>query len=94
MQRGLTYSSLADYLRTQLARLITKYLRHPHPLAIRGWLWLTAETDDLEEKRRCLEAVLELSPESQSARAGLALLHQREIRELDSTSVANRRCEC
>ena len=26
---------------------------------IRVWLWLAADTDDLDEKRRCLEAVLE-----------------------------------
>jgi len=56
---------------------------------VAAWLWLAVQTDDPDEKRRCLEAVLELNPESQSARAGLALLHQREIRNLDSEFLGN-----
>jgi hypothetical protein len=29
---------------------------------IRAWAWLCANTDDLGEKRRCLEAILDLEP--------------------------------
>ena len=83
---------MLDGYRTILARFTVRHLRRPRPLVIRAWLWLAAETEDLEEKRGCLEAVLELNPESQSARAGLALLYQGEIRELDSASLGNRRC--
>lgn len=42
-------------------------------------LTLAGDADDSEGKRRCLEAVLELNPDSQAARAGLALLRQREV---------------
>ena len=83
---------MIDTLRTLRAKFIVQHLTSPRPLVIRAWFWLAAEADDLEEKRRCLEQVLELNPESQSARAALALLHQRETKELDSTSIANRRC--
>lgn len=38
--------------------------------AARGWL--VAETDDLDEKRRCLEAILALEPDNE--RAAMALL--------------------
>ena len=85
---------MVDTFRTLLARLIVRYLTRPRPLVIRAWFWLAAQTDELEEKRRCLEAVLELNPESQSAHGGLALLHQGEVRELDNASIANDGSEC
>lgn len=66
----------------------------PHPLVICAWLWLAAETDDPDEKRRCLEAVLNLNPDHQAAHALLALLHQRQIKDLDIASIANNGCQC
>lgn len=71
---------MIDGFRTVPAGSIVQHLHRPHSLLVAGWLWLAAEADHIEEKRRRLEAVLELNPESQSARAGLALLHQRETR--------------
>lgn len=64
------------------------------PLVIRPWLWLAAHTDDVEEKWRCLQAVLELNPEHQAARALSALLFQREIRSAEKESIADRGCRC
>jgi hypothetical protein len=32
-----------------------------------AWRWLAAEADDLGEKRRCLEAILRLDPDSEQA---------------------------
>lgn len=61
---------------------------------IRAWLWLAAETDDPNEKRRCLEAVLGLNPESQAARAGVALLHQRQVSGAEKASIADDDCRC
>ena len=46
---------------------MVKHLNRLGPLVIRAWFWLAAETDGMEEKRRCVEAVLELNPESQAA---------------------------
>ena len=43
-------------------------------LVVAAWLWLAAEADELEEKRRCLEAVLELDPDYTSALIALAAL--------------------
>jgi hypothetical protein len=46
-------------------------------LAIRDWLWLAAEADDLEEKRQCLREVLLLDPENDAATLALLLLDHR-----------------
>jgi hypothetical protein len=75
----LTHRSLVvvDRLRTLLARLIAHHLHRPLPLVIRAWLWLAAETDDIEEKRRCLNAVLQLDPENEPATLALLVLDQR-----------------
>ena len=83
---------MLDTFRTLLAKFIVQYLNRPRPLVIRAWFWLAAETEDLEEKRRCLEAVLELNPEGQAARAGLALLHQREVSGSEKVSSADNGC--
>jgi hypothetical protein len=58
-----------------LAKLIVEHLAHPRPLMIQSYLWLAANSDDLEEKRRCLTAVLELDPEKEPASFPLALPH-------------------
>jgi hypothetical protein len=55
---------MVDRLRTLAARAIAEYLRHPRSLVIRAWFWLAAQTDDLQEKRRCLNAMLQLDPEN------------------------------
>ena len=81
---------MVDVLRTVTARLIAHHLRRPRPLVIHAWLWLAAETEDVEEKWRCLQAVLELNPEHQAARAASALLFQREVKRIERESIANR----
>ena len=47
----------------------TRWLRHPRALVIRAWAWLCAHTDDLDEKLRCLTAILELEPELEWAQS-------------------------
>jgi len=39
-----------------------------------AWLWMSSVVDTPAEKRRCLERVLSLNPDNQSARRGLSLL--------------------
>ena len=62
---------MIDHIRSFSARLITRYLPGPRILLIRAWAWLAAETDDLAEKERCLEAILELEPDAEWARVAL-----------------------
>ena len=69
---------MIDRLRTLLARIVTHWLLGPRELLIRAWAWLCADTDDLDEKHRCLEAILELDPDLERANQGLRLVeHQR-----------------
>jgi hypothetical protein len=46
-------------------------------LVVQCWLWLAANSPDLQDKRRCLHAVLRLDPENESASLGLLLLGQK-----------------
>lgn len=68
---------MLDNLRTIAARLVVHHLRRPHPLVLAAWLWLAAETKNLEEKRHCLNAILELDPENEPATLALLVLDQR-----------------
>ena len=94
MALGASRPLTSDESATLLVRFMVQHLSSPRTLVVAAWLWLAAEADDIEEKRRCLEAVLELNPESQSVRAALALLYQRQIRDLDPMSIAYSGCEC
>ena len=47
---------MIDRFRTRLARLIIRHLTRPRELVIRAWLWLAADTDDVEVKWLCLHA--------------------------------------
>ena len=80
---------MLDQFRTLLAKLIVEYLARPRPLVIHAWLWLAAETDDVEDKWCFLQAVLKLNPEHQAALAASALLFQREVKRLQRESIAD-----
>lgn len=71
---------MLNHLRTLSARLITRWLRRPRVVVIRAWAWRCAHTDDLEEKRRCLTAILELDPELEWAQLALLDVQQRQAR--------------
>lgn len=43
-----------------------------------GWLWLCGLVDDIEERQICLENVLALDPDNETARKALALLQQQQ----------------
>ncbi|HUT19493.1 MAG TPA: hypothetical protein VM366_10050, partial [Anaerolineae bacterium] len=49
-------------LRTASAHLVTHYRLGPVALQVRAWAWLAAETDELAEQKRCLEAIVALDP--------------------------------
>lgn len=59
---------MVDRLRTLAARVIVRHFPGPRSLVVAAWSWLAAETDDFEEKRRCLEEVLGPDPDNESAR--------------------------
>ena len=71
MEWGIGSIAVTNRLRTLSARLITRWLRRPRALVVRAWFWLAAHTDDLDEKRRCLEAILGLDPNCEPANAAL-----------------------
>jgi hypothetical protein len=58
---------MIDKVRTLLAKFIVEHLTRPGSLVIRACFWLAAQTDDIEEKRRCLNAIFELDPENEPA---------------------------
>ena len=68
---------MLDTLRTLLAKFIVQHLTRPGPLVLQAWLWLAADTQDIEKKRHCLNAVLELEPENEPASLALLLLDQK-----------------
>ncbi len=47
-----------------------------------AWLWLSGVADSDDEKRKCLQRVLEINPDNTVAKRGLALLAQRPGNEL------------
>jgi hypothetical protein len=62
-----------DKLRTLLARFIVADFTRATIFVVRSWFWLAAETQGIQEKRRCVNAVLRLDPENEPA--SLLLLH-------------------
>ena len=67
-------------LPTHLAKLIGGHLSCPCPLVLQSWFWLAANAHDIEEKRRCLRAVLQLDAENEPATLGpLVVDHARPI---------------
>lgn len=57
-----------------LAKFIVRRLRRPRPLVVASWLWLAADPDEFGEKRRCVEAALELDPDNTTALLAVAAL--------------------
>lgn len=66
--------AMLDRLRIVIARFVVHRLPRPRPLVVAGWLWQAAQTDDIEEERRCLWAVLELHPDNTRALLGVLAL--------------------
>jgi len=68
---------VVDRFRTLLAKFIASGVTRPRPLVVQAWLWLAAEAGDIEDKRRCLNAILELNPDNEPASLALLVLDQR-----------------
>jgi len=67
---------MLDTFRTLLAKFLVKLFPRPRSLIAQAWFWLAAEADDTEEKRRCLNAILELDPENEPASLAPLVLDQ------------------
>ncbi|HUW12273.1 MAG TPA: hypothetical protein VM537_21285 [Anaerolineae bacterium] len=74
---SVAYSLTIHKLRIVLAKVLVHHLRRLRPLVIQAWLWLAAEADGLEEKRRCLDAVLQPDPKNEPATLALLVLDQK-----------------
>ncbi|MCJ7619195.1 MAG: hypothetical protein MUP64_03120 [Anaerolineae bacterium] len=68
---------MLDTFRTLLAKFLVKLFTRPRPLIVQAWFWLAAEAHNTEEKRRCLNAILELDPENEPATLALLVLDQK-----------------
>jgi hypothetical protein len=68
---------MVDRLLTGIARVVVHRVPHPGPLVVQAWLWLAANASDTEEKRRCLNAALDLDPENEPASLALLLLDRK-----------------
>jgi hypothetical protein len=66
-----------DRLQTLIGGFIVQHLSHPRALVVAAWLWLAAKSRATEEKRRSLNAVLQLDPENQPLSLALLVLDQR-----------------
>jgi hypothetical protein len=51
---------MIDWLRTLSARFFTRWHVGPRVSRVRAWAWLAAQTDDLREKIRCLQTIVNL----------------------------------
>jgi hypothetical protein len=69
-----------DRFRTWSALVFTRHRIGPRIPQIRAWAWLAAETDDLEEKTKCLEAIVALDPDLEWAHEALRLFRNERVR--------------
>jgi hypothetical protein len=53
------------------ARALLKEALQANPHSEQGWLWMSAVVESDAERRVCLERVLSINPQNQTARAGL-----------------------
>lgn len=67
---------MLDNFRTILAKLIVQDFSRPCDSVVAAYLWLAAEAEELEEKRRCLRQVLELDPTNEAPILTPLLLEQ------------------
>jgi len=75
--RAPSCTPVIDTVRTIVARLIVTRLGQPRAAVVHAWLWLAAKSDNLEEKRLCLNRVLELDPDNEAATWALILLDRK-----------------
>jgi hypothetical protein len=68
---------MIDRFRTRYASFMLRHFARPTMVIVPCWLWLAAESSDLQDKRRCLHAVLRLHPDNEPASLALLLLDQK-----------------
>ena len=70
---------MIDGFPTILARLVGRRLHHRRPLLIQAWLWLAAEADTLQQKRRRLNLVILTHPEVDHVGGLVEVLERYEV---------------
>jgi hypothetical protein len=65
---------MLDSVRTLQARFTARVVTRPRALVTTASLWLAADADGTEEKRRCLEPLLDPAPENEPATLALLVL--------------------
>jgi hypothetical protein len=61
-------------------RLLSEVIRND-PRNEAAWLWMSSVVDTDEQRRACLERVLVINPQNQTARRGLEALAQKQAEE-------------
>ena len=74
---------MINRLRTLSARFVTRWLPGPRVLLVRAWFWLAAEAPDLDQQRRCLDAILELDPANEAAGLAREWIRQCDLQVTD-----------
>ena len=75
LQNGITAAKAGQ--RDQARALLMQVVEQDEENVL-GWMWLCGLVDDPAERQVCLENVLALEPDNQTARKGLALLQQQQ----------------
>jgi hypothetical protein len=74
VQQGLTAARVGDL---EDARHLLREATEQMPDSVEAWLGLAGVVESLEEKQRCFSKVLDIDPNNDEARAGLARVEQK-----------------
>ena len=75
-QEGITALKHGDTVR---ARELLRQAVEENPDDLKAWLWLSGAVETDEERIACLQRVLELNPDHEAAKLGLAKLDRKSV---------------
>jgi len=62
---------MLDDFRATLAHFMVEHFARRRSVVVGAWHWLAAEADEVEEKKRCVWAILDLDPDNTRALLGV-----------------------
>lgn len=81
LQEGIALIKAGQYIK---GRALLQEVAKLDPKNSLAWLWLSAAVDSEDEKRQCLEKVLEIDPRNPYARKGLQKLGENSTKVVDT----------
>jgi len=76
LQRAITAIRSGD--KETGRRLLASVIRND-PRSETAWLWMSSAIDSDDHRRYCLERVLQINPDNETARRGLEVLSQKQV---------------